>query len=327
MDIRPVDLPEMRDETRRDVAANYPAIYEAEIRRGDQFWRPLMTPGPAAVHMVNAELARLGSAELFYVSAEMTALAKTAAKTMPDFSLTPEDLPAEYGFLYFDSPIDTFLNDEGDDADRVAIVAASWGTWHDAPAGYPHGGVWITWYSDREANLIDSPFARTPEAQRRIRQLRPRFLLHTETPAPFHAQEVSTVDENGAVKMTTYQDVIREAASTLAWVGTLKATWLLMQQTLAKVTDVEPDRAARKRLRRAGSPPASVRVIELRRPTHSGPGDGSREFHHQWIVRGHWRQQWYPAREVHRPVWIAPHIKGPEGAPLIGGEKVYAWKR
>jgi hypothetical protein len=100
-----------------------------------------------------------------------------------------------------------------------------------------------------------------------------------------------------------------------------------MQQTLAQTTEVHVDRAARKRLRRLGQEPTPVRVIELRRPAHSGSGDGSREFHHQWIVRGHWRQQWYPAREVHRPVWIAPHIKGPEGAPLIGGEKVYAWKR
>lgn len=105
------------------------------------------------------------------------------------------------------------------------------------------------------------------------------------------------------------------------------SAWLLMQQSLARITEAEPDRAARKRLRRIGQEPKPVRVIELRRPAHSGSGDGSREFHHQWIVRGHWRQQWYPARQVHRPVWIAPHIKGPEGAPLIGGEKVYAWKR
>ena len=107
----------------------------------------------------------------------------------------------------------------------------------------------------------------------------------------------------------------------------VRASWLLMQQPLALSSEVEPDRRAQKRLRRAGYEPKPVRVIELRRPVHGGSGDGSREFHHQWIVRGHWRQQWYPAREVHRPVWIAPHIKGPEGAPLLGGEKVYAWKR
>jgi hypothetical protein len=44
-------------------------------------------------------------------------------------------------------------------------------------------------------------------------------------------------------------------------------------------------------------------------------------------VRGHWRQQWYPSIQDHRPVWIAPHRKGPEDAPMLGGEKVYQWSR
>jgi hypothetical protein len=108
----------------------------------------------------------------------------------------------------------------------------------------------------------------------------------------------------------------------------VRTAWLLMQQPLAALSVTEPDRAAKKRLRRAGQEPKSVRVIELRRPKSSGEqGDGESNYHHQWIVRGHWRNHWHPKREVHRPVWIAPHVKGPEGAPMIGGEKVYAWKR
>ena len=44
---------------------------------------------------------------------------------------------------------------------------------------------------------------------------------------------------------------------------------------------------------------------------------------HRWVVRGHWRNQpWGPGRELRRPVYILPHIKGPDGAPLIGGERV-----
>ena len=108
----------------------------------------------------------------------------------------------------------------------------------------------------------------------------------------------------------------------------MQTAGLMMQQPLAIASELEPDRAARKRLRRAGQEPKPVRVIELRRPkTSGGTGDGIRDYRHQWIVRGHWRQQWYPKRQVHRPAWIAPHVKGPEGAPLIGGDKVYAWKR
>ena len=324
MDIRPVDLPELRDETRKDVAANYPAIYEAAIRSGIQFWKPTLSPGPAAVHMVNSELARLGTAELFFVSAEMADLAKVAADSMPDFTLMPEDLPARSGLIYFDKPIDEFTDDLiGDEPTQTSIVAASWSHWREAPSSWPHGGVWITWYSDREANFRTTP-AMDPALERWYRNCRSRLLLDNETPQPFSPDPMKAVLDG---EIVSYRDVVADDSSTLRWVGVLKATWLLMQQSVATVTSVQPDRAARKRIRRSGSEPSLVRVIELRRPAHSGSGDGSREFHHQWIVRGHWRQQWYPARQVHRPVWIAPHIKGPEGAPLLGGEKVYAWKR
>lgn len=324
MDIRPVDLPELRDETRKDVAANYPAIYEAAIRNGIQFWQPKMDPGPAAVHMVNSEIARLGTAELFFVSAEMTDLAKIAAESMPDFTLMPEDLPSESGLIYFDRPIDVFTDDLiGDDPTRTSIVAASWGRWREAPSSWAHGGVWVTWYSDRDVNFATAP-TMDPELERWYRQCRSRLLLDNETPQPFSPNPMKAVKDG---EIVSFKDAVADGSSTLVWVGVLKATWLLMQQPLASVTSVTPDRAVRKRLCRSGSEPASVRVIELRRPQHSGQGDGSREFHHQWIVRGHWRQQWHPKREVHRPAWIAPHVKGPEGAPLIGGEKVYAWKR
>jgi hypothetical protein len=36
----------------------------------------------------------------------------------------------------------------------------------------------------------------------------------------------------------------------------------------------------------------------------------------RWTVRGHWRRQWYPSTEEHRPVWIEPHESGPTGKPL-----------
>lgn len=107
----------------------------------------------------------------------------------------------------------------------------------------------------------------------------------------------------------------------------MRTAWLLMRQPLAETEDVEPDRASRKRTQRAGYEPKAIRVINLRRPQGDSSGTGQGNYHHQWIVRGHWRNHWHPKRQVHRPVWIAPHVKGPEGAPMIGGEKVYAWKK
>lgn len=56
----------------------------------------------------------------------------------------------------------------------------------------------------------------------------------------------------------------------------------------------------------------------------SAPLFASVEWHHQWIVRGHWRNQAFgEGRKQRRPTWISPYVKGPEDAPMLGGEKVY----
>jgi hypothetical protein len=85
------------------------------------------------------------------------------------------------------------------------------------------------------------------------------------------------------------------------------------------------ERHARKRLAGAGFPHEPlVRVIELRRREgilHSDPkpGSGDRgpvDWSCQWIVRGHWRQQFYPTKHANQPIWITPYVKGPEDKPL-----------
>lgn len=50
----------------------------------------------------------------------------------------------------------------------------------------------------------------------------------------------------------------------------------------------------------------------------------SKVFHVRWVVRGHWRQQAVgPNHSEHKPVFIAPHVHGPQGAPLK--TTVYQW--
>lgn len=57
---------------------------------------------------------------------------------------------------------------------------------------------------------------------------------------------------------------------------------------------------------------------------HPGRGNPGTEveWSHRWLVRGHWRQQWYASEGVHRAIYINPHIKGPEDKPLIVRDKV-----
>lgn len=107
------------------------------------------------------------------------------------------------------------------------------------------------------------------------------------------------------------------------------ATWLLMSQTITEVAQVRPATAERRRLARQGDPDPVVQYVALRHRTVVGTPEqrGDREYRHRWIVRGHWRRQWYPSAQTHRPLWIAPHLAGPEDAPLLRREQVFTLRR
>jgi hypothetical protein len=110
-----------------------------------------------------------------------------------------------------------------------------------------------------------------------------------------------------------------------------RAMWALMQQPLAAVGEMTPDRAQRRRLQKDNQPPGPVVVVTLRRRT--GPAADQHdaaaqvEWSHRWMVRGHWRNHWHPRLGVHRPMWINEHIKGPDDKPLVLREKIITWRR
>jgi hypothetical protein len=103
--------------------------------------------------------------------------------------------------------------------------------------------------------------------------------------------------------------------------------WLALNAFLnSPYIPTRPERLSgryRRTMRREGSHRVdeSVRFVDLRpaMPTaaEAGPSDGTERQHHvRWVVRGHTRAQWYPKARSHRLIWIAPHLKGPEDAPL-----------
>ena len=99
----------------------------------------------------------------------------------------------------------------------------------------------------------------------------------------------------------------------------------LVMQRLAQIERVRPDRATRRRIERDGGTVANLNIVRLRRPTGAGAGtgEGSREYTHQWMVGGHWRQQWYASIQSHRQIWISPYVKGPEGTELIIKSRIF----
>jgi hypothetical protein len=327
MHLRPQDLPDLRAETVDYVARLGQPTYERSITHGRQMWQPAgCSPSTAARMLAAAELRRLTHAELFHVSADMTELAIAAAATLPEFTLMPEDIPAPTGLIYFDRPIHTYdaQNDDGSPAGSSPIVAATWSPWTGGNPDWTYGGIWVTWYADRGAIIETGIRLNLPHSRQAQALLRTpgRILIDNETQCPFSPEVIPSVRPDG-----TSSNSLHEAGGVAQWLGILKTTWLLMTQPVTTVADAVYDRAARRRLPK-GQEPQRVRVITLRRPASAGSGDTTEStYKHQWLVRGHWRQAWYPSRNVHRPVWIAPHLKGPEGAPFLGAEKVHAWTR
>jgi hypothetical protein len=115
----------------------------------------------------------------------------------------------------------------------------------------------------------------------------------------------------------------------------------LMWQKVAVVRDDRAQRPAVRRAERVKSYQAPdygvVRTIHLRREYDAldrlsaadrdevlsdGPW-----WTHRWVVRGHWRNQWYPTLHDHRQVFIAPYVKGPADRPLIVKDKLYVVDR
>ncbi|MGK5740113.1 hypothetical protein [Micromonospora sp. URMC 103] len=106
----------------------------------------------------------------------------------------------------------------------------------------------------------------------------------------------------------------------------LVATWLLVAQKAADITEADVGKALRKRYARTNRPAQEVRIVRIRahqatrtpprtEPTADDPESGYRS---RFWVSGHWRNQPYgPGRSLRRPVYISPFLRGPDDAPII----------
>lgn len=263
------------------------------------------------------EIRRWNLAELYFVTQDMTAVALAAAPTLPNFRLQREDLPSEQGFIYFETPIDEseILGEPGGSR-RTQVVGCLWGVEH----GLPHGGVWMSFYANQSftnaeaIRLGDFTVGEAAVAD----AIMPALGYDDEMIWKFNLDDSDQVMQDDASQITAIGKVVRSA-------------WLLMQQPLASSRKAHVSHADAKRMRRNRIDPKTVRIISLRRafnPDAHGDPEARRAYHHRWVVRGHWRNQpCGPGRIDRRPTWIPWHVKGPENAPLLTGEKVHAWRR
>lgn len=103
-----------------------------------------------------------------------------------------------------------------------------------------------------------------------------------------------------------------------------QAIFRLIQQQIASRRPTRLPGPFAKRARHA-SRVEEVTVVTLRRPRQpQREGDSQNvAWDHRWLVRPHWRNQWYPSLGQHRQVWIAPFVKGPADKPLVVTRRVF----
>jgi hypothetical protein len=223
----------------------------------------------------------LSGATAFFVSRPITELLAGAAQSIPSFKLAPHHLIVLDGWVYFETPIAL------PGGEKLRALLWSFATGDAGRAG-----------------IATAPFADDGE-------LRPPILCG--------------VGSHDFDKVMPFDGLLGNGhpadAADSAFFNRLLATLMLFLQDHVLVESPRPvlNRQARKHIARVLDRTPTVHVIELRRREYE-QRDGSPardiEYTCQWLVRGHWRNHWFPASSEHRPMWIAPHVKGPADKPL-----------
>lgn len=282
------------------MTGNYSEALEQQVdlwrwhaTSGGRRWiEALSRTSVGAEQMIKAVEAGLSYGEPFYWAPDLTEVVVTAAKSLPQqWCLTPEMLPEWAGFFWFARPL-PLPPLEDSKGTRVSddVVAISWAR--------------MTFQS-RETEGIG-------------------FIAYTR-PLPHHtvvlpAYSWAWLFGESHVEASDRDPLPANADSAVIRLGYFAAALAFLNQRILVAPHERAERHARRRLERDGwTHEPLIRVVQLRRKERQGSGSvqpTDREYHCQWVVRGHWRQHWYPKQARHQPRWIMPHVKGPDDKPL-----------
>lgn len=144
----------------------------------------------------------------------------------------------------------------------------------------------------------------------------------------FNARNVTTgsfVLSTQIIKSGIFPDAFMESEDDLRSARGLCQLLAFLNSPYIEKNDSQPDRSTRRWIahnRKYADSVFGVKVVTLRSPAVvkeelEGNREVTRAWLHRWWVRGHIRAQWYPGRKDHQLLWIAPHLKGPDGKPVL----------
>lgn len=292
-------------------------------------------PGETRKDRVREDKETLRQATLYSLSENMSALAYTAAKSLPHYRLEETDVLCPTGLMFWDGAPLRFKDYFEDKAD-LPICAISWTRMDNVE--HAVNGILVCCYTSRD-EIMDYFLTDGSIFQKHVKSLRRAFTSPVSLAlgrylwVPF-GELPGLPDIDTALGMANISIAGRrnstlalsdEQLSAARAMALLKTSWLLIKQEgISDQEEVAAPKATARQLTRLGHPTDAVRVIDIRRRgggTKTGEA-GPSPYGVRWMVDGHWRNQWYPSLNAHRPKWISPYLKGPEDAPLLTGEKV-----
>lgn len=251
--------------------------------------------------------------ECFYWSQNILDIITAASQTIPShWTLLPQALPSPTGFFWLSKSLPYPLPD-------WALRAFVW-----VPVIKKAGHY----------EALQPPFTDFGDLKKRKDEIAITYFYDMYTarrPIPLHTiwytigttlgeQPALHVDEsipNPFLNSHAQDTSLNIFASMLAFI----------QQRILVPSRQRPERSTRRRLERENREISEVNVIHLRHLIHKLHKEGEDEpvdWTCQWIVRGHWRDQWYPSIHRNQPIWIAPYLKGPEDKPLRDPRRLFS---
>lgn len=250
----------------------------------------------------------LHRAEPVYVADEMKAVAETAAESFDLEPLLESDLITPFGFAMLPSAyVTTDVNGY-----ELPWRSVAWMPDTVESKGRTIQGVWYMLFTHHGDEATMPPERRIQNHPHSPLLMHCAFWPFGENVAEFFATEEDTTLErfDGMKRTTVFVQVL----------------WRLMAQYVRKSKRYAVSRPTARAVARIGHPARDVTVVRLRRersPASDEDGKGSVEYSHRWVVRGFWRDQWYPSLDAHRQIYIADYIKGPDDKPLVINDRVF----
>jgi hypothetical protein len=288
--------------------AHFPLATENARLSNDPVWRNMPGDALAAIMKFTME-----EADPWWVSPDVAALIAEAAEDMPHDPLVTDDVPAPAGFVLVGGPplLYPAAEDGAMTGKLLAMRAMSWRTQMAAlPGEEPQPSLIVTHYAhiDDDDDFVDE-----------VRNI--QHVLRDYDAG-------NDLDPVGIVPLLYGDTSMWRTDEIAAYSGFSRWTVAFFRFVQQRVVGSEREyygRALRREASRSGFERqasegyvTAIRLRRIARPHEEGyePVPTGRTLTTRHIRSGHWRRQWYPSIQLHRPIYIHTTVVGPDGAPL-----------